>query len=44
MRKYLEIDLSTQSIETRELQGREIINSGRRLIAETLLNDNIAGV
>ena len=44
MRKYLEIDLSTQSIETRELQGREIINSGRRLIAETLLKDNIAGV
>ena len=44
MRKFLEIDLSSQSIKTRELQGKEIINSGRRLIAETLINDGIADV
>ena len=44
MRKFLEIDLSTQKIETRELEGRELINSGRRLIAETLLKSNIADV
>ena len=42
MRKFLDIDLSTQTIKTRELQGREIINSGRRLIAEMLLKDGIA--
>ncbi len=44
MRKYLEIDLATQQIETRELAGRELINAGRRLIAETLLKEDLANV
>jgi len=44
LRRYLEIDLPNRSVETRELKGRDVLNAGRRLIAETLLNEGRASV
>ncbi len=44
MRKYLDIDLGTQSIDQRELHGREIAEAGRYLIARTLLDQGIASI
>lgn len=44
MRTYYEIDLSTRSIATHELQGREIVMAGRYLIAKTLVERGVAGV
>ena len=37
MRKYLNINLSDQSVETKELHGEDIIKAGRYFIAKTLL-------
>ncbi|PZC45963.1 MAG: aldehyde:ferredoxin oxidoreductase [Chloroflexi bacterium] len=44
MRLFHEIDLETQGVTTRELQGEEIVNSGRYLIAKTLLERGAAEV
>lgn len=44
MRKHLNIKLNDQSIETKELQGEEIIRAGRYLIAQTLLEERVARV
>jgi len=44
MRAYHEIDLSTRSIATQELHGRDIIFAGRCLIARTLVERGLAGV
>lgn len=42
MRKYLQIDLRERSVETDELQGEDIIRSGRHYIAKTLLANGVA--
>jgi aldehyde:ferredoxin oxidoreductase len=44
MRKYLDIDLATRTISGRELEGREIAEAGRYLIARMLLEQGIANV
>ena len=44
MRTYYEIDLSTQTVSSRTLHGREIILAGRYLIAKTLVERGLAGV
>jgi aldehyde:ferredoxin oxidoreductase len=44
MRKYLDIDLGNKSVEERTLEGREIAEAGRYLIAKMLLEQNIANV
>jgi aldehyde:ferredoxin oxidoreductase len=44
MRAYYDIDLSTCSIETRNLHGRDIVFAGRYLIARTLVERGLAGV
>ena len=42
MRKYLDIHLATQTIDERSLEGREVAEAGRYLIARTLLEQGIA--
>ena len=42
MRKYLEIDLESQSIEEQELNGLDVIRVGRHFIAKTLLEKKAA--
>jgi aldehyde:ferredoxin oxidoreductase len=44
MRKYLHINLDDQSIRTEELDGEDVIRSGRHLIAKTLLEGGVATV
>ena len=44
MRKYLDIDLSNRSIETKEIEGEEVIVIGRHLIAKKLLENGVATV
>ncbi|MBI2318905.1 MAG: aldehyde ferredoxin oxidoreductase, partial [Betaproteobacteria bacterium] len=44
MKKYLHIDLARHAVETAELHGEAIIESGRYLIAKTLLAGGIARV
>ena len=44
MRKYLDINLATQSIDERSLEGQEIAECGRYLIAKMLLDQGIADV
>ena len=44
MRLFHDIDLETQGVTTRELHGDEVVNSGRYLIAKTLLERGAAEV
>jgi len=44
MRKYYDIQLDTQSISEKELEGEDIVRAGRYHIAKTLLENNIATV
>ena len=44
MRKYFEINLSTQSVDSKTLSGAELARAGRYLIAKTLLEENVADV
>jgi aldehyde:ferredoxin oxidoreductase len=44
MRKYLDIDLKTKSVTTRELEGEAIANAGRYFIAKTLVECGAAPV
>ena len=44
MRKYLDINVKDLTINTRELEGEEIIKAGRYLIAKTLLEADAATV
>jgi aldehyde:ferredoxin oxidoreductase len=44
MRKYLDINLTNQSIEVKELQGKELVKAGRYLIAKTLVELGVARV
>ena len=42
MRKYLQINLNDQSVETEELEGEDAIRVGRHYIAKTLLENGVA--
>lgn len=42
MRTFHEINLSTRSVETRELHGEEVVRAGRYLIAKTLFERSAA--
>ena len=44
MRKYLDIDLSTQSIGIKGIEGEEVIVIGRHMIAKKLLENGVATV
>lgn len=44
MRKYLNIKLDDRSIQTNQLNGRDIARAGRYLIARTLLEEGVATV
>ena len=44
MRKYLHIDLNSQSIEEQEMHGEEIVRAGRYYIAKTLVEKGVASV
>jgi aldehyde:ferredoxin oxidoreductase len=44
MRRYLDIDLSSRAITSREMHGEEIVRAGRYLIAKTLLELGAATV
>jgi aldehyde:ferredoxin oxidoreductase len=44
MRTYYEIDLTSRSIDARELHGKDIVLAGRYLIAKTLVERGLAGV
>lgn len=44
MRKYLHIDLAQQNVRSEELNGNEIVEAGRYLIAKTLVEKNVAKV
>ena len=44
MRKYLTIDLSTHTVESKELSGEDLARAGRYLIAKTLVDRNVAKV
>ncbi len=44
MRRYLEIDLAGQEIQTKELHGKDIAICGRYFIAKTLLEQGVAEV
>ena len=44
MRRYLEIDLASQSVTESELGGEQLVNAGRYLIAKTLVECGAAGV
>ncbi|MEM7334292.1 MAG: aldehyde ferredoxin oxidoreductase C-terminal domain-containing protein [Chloroflexota bacterium] len=43
-RKYLQINLSNQSIETEEWEGENLVKAGRHLIAKTLVEMGVATV
>ena len=44
MRKYLDINVKDRTVQTREVQGEDIIKAGRYLIAKTLLEMDVAKV
>ena len=44
MRKFLEIDLATHSVETEQLEGEAIIRAGRYYTAKTLVDRGVATV
>jgi aldehyde:ferredoxin oxidoreductase len=44
MRSYLHINLKAQSVDRQELEGEEIVRSGRYRIAKTLLEQGVASV
>lgn len=44
MRKYMDINLADQSVQTRDLVGEEVAWTGRHHIAKTLLAGNVATV
>ncbi|MDX1512598.1 MAG: aldehyde ferredoxin oxidoreductase C-terminal domain-containing protein [Gammaproteobacteria bacterium] len=44
MRKYLDIDLHTKTVNTTELEGQQIANAGRYFIAKTLVECGAARV
>ena len=44
MRRYLDIDLNSRTISSRELHGEDIVRAGRYLIAKTLLELGAATV
>ena len=44
MRKYLDIDLATQTVRSREVEGEAIVKTGRYLIAKTLIECGAAAV
>lgn len=44
MRKYLQIDLGTQSVTSETLDGEAIVDCGRHFIAKTLLEGGVATV
>jgi len=44
MRKYLDIQLSTQNVDSKDLDGDDLVRAGRYLIAKTLLAENAATV
>lgn len=44
MRHYLDIDLATRRCSSRELTGNDLVNCGRHLIAQTLLEAGTASV
>lgn len=44
MRKYLDIDLASQSVVVKELAGDELVNAGRYFIAKTLVECGAATV
>src|SRR3989304_3462199 len=44
MRKYLDIDLATQTVRSREVEGEAIVKTGRYLIAKTLLECGAAAL
>jgi len=44
MRSYLDINLATRNLTSRELQGREFAQAGRYFIARTLLDMGVAKV
>ena len=44
MRKYLDIDLATQSVEVTEVQGEDLVNIGRHFIAKRLVESGAATV
>lgn len=44
MRKYYDIQLDTQNISEKELEGEAIVRAGRYHIAKTLLENDIATV
>jgi aldehyde:ferredoxin oxidoreductase len=44
MRKYFQINLKDQSVETEELQGEALVQTGRYFIARTLLEQGVAKV
>ena len=44
MRKYLDIDLHTKTVNTKELEGQQIANAGRYFIAKTLVECGAARV
>lgn len=43
-RSYLHIDLGRKSVETKQLEGEEIVEAGRYLIAKTLVESGVAKV
>jgi len=44
MRKYLQINLKEQTIDTEELRGESLLHSGRYFIAKTLMEQGVAKV
>jgi aldehyde:ferredoxin oxidoreductase len=44
MRKYLTIDLSTKTVESKDLDGEALARAGRYLIAKTLVDRGLAGI
>ena len=42
MRRFIDIDLSSRSVTTRQLEGREIAECGRYLITRMLLDEDVA--
>ena len=44
MRKYLDIDLGTRTVTTREFEGDSLVNAGRYFIAKSLVECGAASV
>lgn len=44
MRKYIDVNLDTKSVQPRDLNAREVASAGRYLIAKTLTGEGIAHV